>query len=104
MNRARVTEIFNLGFRRSANDRASAGIPLSATRTTPNQIPSAPSDYGLAPEPQAWKEGYSMGYETGASDAELASVSEPGAHGMLAGLGEGMLELFGVFDRLSDAK
>ena len=104
MNRARVTEIFNLGFRRGANDRASAGIRLSATRTTPNQIPSAPSDYGLTREPHAWKEGYSMGYETGASDAELASVSEPGAHGMLARLGEGMRELFGVFDRLSDAK
>ena len=34
--------------------------------------------------------------------AELASVGDPGAHGMISGMSEQMLEMFGFFKKLSD--
>lgn len=43
-----------------------------------------------------------MGYQVGASDAELASVDVPGAHGMVSGMSEQMLEMFGAFKKMSD--
>jgi len=45
----------------------------------------------------AWDSGYAMGYQIGASDAELATVEIPGACGMISGLGEEILGLMGLF-------
>ena len=45
-----------------------------------------------------------MGYQVGASDAELASVDVPGPHGMISCLNEQMLEMFGAFKKISDEK
>jgi hypothetical protein len=42
-----------------------------------------------------------MGYQVGASDVELASVDVPGAHGMVSGMSEQMLEMFGAFKKMS---
>ncbi len=97
MDKATLTQIFNRGFRFGANARARAGLPLSGETAPPLQTPTAPAECRLASEQKAWSVGYSMGYKMGASDAELASVAEPGAHGMISGLGEQMLEIFGVF-------
>ena len=106
MNRAQLTSVFNLGFRRGANDRAAAGLVITRTETPPPpaQIPSSPAQCVSALEQQAWKEGYSMGYTMGSSDEELAVVSEPESHGLVVTLEEEMLELFGVFKRLGNSK
>ena len=106
MNRVQLTSVFNQGFRRGANDRAAAGLVLSRTETPapPALIPVPPAAHVSALEQQAWKEGYSMGYTMGCSDAELANVSDPGGQGMVASLEEDMLELFGVFKRLGNSK
>ncbi len=106
MNRAQLTAIFNRGFRRGANDRAAAGLVLSRTETPapPAQIPAPPAEHASALDQQAWKEGYSMGYTMGCSDAEWANVPDPGSQGMVAELEEEMLELFGVFKRLGNSK
>ena len=92
VDKIKLTEIFNRGFRVGANARASNGLPLSGESQPPAKMPTVPTEYGLPLEQNAWTVGYSMGYKMGASDAELASVTEPGAHGMIAGLGEQMLE------------
>ncbi len=63
----------------------------------PARIPAPPAEFGLPFEQKAWTVGYLMGYKMGASDSELARVTEPGAHGMVRGLGEQMLEMLGVF-------
>src|SRR5690242_16121284 len=102
MDKTRLTEIFNHGFRRGANDRAASGSQLSGERQSPSQIPSLPGEYGARSEQTAWTEGYSMGFQVGASDAELASVDVPGAHGMVSGMSEQMLEMFGAFKKMSD--
>lgn len=106
MNRAELTSVFNQGFRRGANDRASAGLVISRTETPPPpaHIPPAPAEYDTPLDQKAWKEGYSMGYTMGSSDDELASISEPTSHGMVATLDPEMLELFGVFKRLGNTK
>jgi hypothetical protein len=38
-----------------------------------------------------------MGFQIGASDAELVGVEIPGACGMISGLGEEILEIMGLF-------
>lgn len=102
MDRARLTQIYNLAFRRGANDRAAAGLsPSSELR--PSSFPSPPDDCAGI-ESRAWAEGYEMGYQIGASDTQLASVDIPGAHGLVSGFGEEFLEMFGFFKRMSDDK
>src|SRR5712664_1493453 len=99
MNRARLIQVFNLGFRRGANDRVAAGIAPSADLRP--SVPALPPDCNGVSEHFAWREGYETGYQLGASDGQLASVDVPGAHGMISGSGEEFLELFGFFRRLS---
>lgn len=101
-HKIRLTEIFNHGFRRGANDRAASGSKPSSERQPPKEIPPFPEEYRESSEQMAWTEGYSMGYQVGASDAELASVDVPGAHGMIAGMGPEMMEMFGAFKKMSD--
>ena len=101
MDRARLTKVFNLAFRRGASDRDAAGLtPSSELR--PLTVPQAPSDCVERTEQRAWTEGYETGYQVGASDAQLSSVDIPGAHGMVSGFGEEFLEMFGFFKRVSD--
>jgi hypothetical protein len=106
MDRARLTAVFNAGFRRGANDRAASGLVISATETPPPpaEVPSPPAELVAPVEQRAWQEGYSMGFTMGLSDAELASVSEPAAQGMVSELDAQMLELFGVFKRLANSQ
>jgi len=103
-DRSRYIHVFNLGFRRGANDRAAVGLayeyqPGQPRRTAP-ETPPTPKECIL--ERAAWKEGYATGYEIGASDSELASVEVPGACGMISGLGEEILELMGLFRSQED--
>ena len=101
MDRARLTQVYNLAFRRGANERDAAGLtPSSELR--PQTVPPPPADCSASPEEHAWREGYEMGYQVGASDAQLATVDVPGAHGMVSGFGEPFLEMFGFFKRMSD--
>ena len=100
--KSRLTEVFNLGFRHGANDRAAAGIIISSERPPSTNIPSPPSEFGDDIERKAWMEGYRGGYKCGASDAELASVEIPGAHGMISGFDWEFLERFGFFKEFSD--
>jgi hypothetical protein len=97
MDKTKFTEIFNRAFRLGANDRAGGGLSLSGETQPPTQIPSPPADCVVSSGQAAWTEGYTMGYRLGASDADLASVDVPGAHGMISGMSEQMLEMFGVF-------
>jgi len=90
----RLTEIFNLAFRRGANDRAAAGLVPSG-EARPSNIPLAPGEYADTAALKAWREGYHAGYKCGASDAELASVDIPGAHGMISGFDQDFLEQYG---------
>ena len=103
MDRLQVTTAFNLGFRRGANDRAAAGLVISRTQTPPPpaSVPEPPADLTGRIEQSAWREGYSMGYTMGSSDAELEIATQPAADGMVKTLDPEMLELFGVFKRLS---
>jgi hypothetical protein len=99
-DRTRLTDLFNLGFRRGANDCASVGLshgiePGQPMRPAPPP-PPAPTDLKKL-EQAAWERGYAMGYKIGASDAELASVEVPGACGMISGLGQEILEAMGLF-------
>lgn len=102
MDKTKLTDIFNRAFRRGANDRALSGSPLSAEQPPPLQIPSSPPECRARSEQIAWTEGYAIGYQVGASDSELARVDMPGAHGMISGMSEQMLEMFGVFKKMSD--
>jgi phage FluMu protein Com len=94
-NRAKLTDIFNHGFRCGANARANAGLPLSEK----NQPPATEkaSEYNVPLERAAWGLGYRFGYRSGAADAELASVVEPEAHGMVSGWNQKKLERCGFF-------
>ena len=70
-NKERINEIFNLGFRRGANDRAAAGLPYSSKTDSPTVFPEPPSECGSDAERDSWGSGYRMGYVIGAADSEL---------------------------------
>jgi hypothetical protein len=100
LDKNRITELFNLGFRRGANDRAGMGVtyahkPGEPVRQAP-EPPAPPPDLSTT-ERKAWESGYGMGYQLGASDADLASVEVPGACGMISGLGPDILDMMGLF-------
>jgi len=101
MDKPRLTEIFNRGFRHGANDRASRGLPLSRATQPPSQIPDCPEGHGDISGQIAWTMGYATGYQIGASDTEWASVNVPAAHGMLFEMSEQMLERVGAFKKMS---
>jgi|RhiMethySRZTD1v2_1073278.scaffolds.fasta_scaffold5068278_1 hypothetical protein len=105
MDKAKLTAVFNLGFRSGANDRAAAGLVISGTTTPPPpaHVPGAPAECTTPIEQKAWQEGYTMGFTMGASNAELASQPNAASHGMVSGLNEEMVEMFGVFKRLAKA-
>jgi hypothetical protein len=88
-------EVFTRGFRCGANARAADGHPLAGDRVAP-PAPPPPFDLPSAHELDAWRLGHELGYGMGASDAELASVAEPGAHGMIREIGPEMLQLMGL--------
>src|ERR1041385_2487933 len=97
--KTRLAEVFNLGFRHGANDRAAAGIDLGAQQNGPEvKPPDEPAECRDQQEIQAWRDGYLSGYRCGASDAELASVDVPGAHGMVSGFTETFMNHFGWLD------
>src|SRR5207248_8927679 len=99
IDNSKLTNLFNLGFRRGANDRFAIGLNSCCEASPPlNQPPLAPpppSECNRA-ESKIWKDGYAMGFQIGASDAELARVEIPGACGMISGLGEEILEMIGL--------
>ena len=101
MDKKKLTEIFNRGFRRGANDRASRGWALSRATEPPSQIPDCPERHGDIAGQIAWTMGYATGYQIGASDSELASVEVPAAHGMISEMSEQMLEKVGAFQKMS---
>ena len=72
-NRTRINEMFNLGFRRGANNRAAAGLPYSSSTDSPSVIPEPPTECSSAAERDSWRSGYRMGYVIGAADSELLS-------------------------------
>jgi hypothetical protein len=94
--KSKYTEIFNRGFRRGANERAAFGLQVSADLKPPFRIPQ-PGAPLKGMELGAWEKGFEMGFRVGASDAELASVDIPGAHGLISGFSEEILEQFGFF-------
>jgi hypothetical protein len=94
--KSRYTEIFNRAFRRGANERAEFGLKASRELQAPQTIPQ-PSVPLKGYERVAWEQGFTTGFRIGASDAELASVDAPGAHGMIVGFGQEFLEQFGFF-------
>ena len=102
MEKRRLTEIFNRGFRCGANERASQGLPLSKTTQPPGHIPDSPVGHGDISGQIAWTLGYATGYQIGASDTEMASANSPGAHGMVSEMSEQMLENAGAFKMISD--
>ncbi len=106
MDKAKLTAVFNLGFRQGATDRETAGMVLSHTETPPPpaKIPSAPTSITVSIEQRAWQEGYSMGFTMGSSAAELAAAKNPKTSGLVGELAQEMVEMFGVFKRLSTFK
>lgn len=86
---------FNLGFRRGANDRHRAGLPLEGSHEPSGSLPE--TDRGSERETRVWQQGYLLGYSVGASDEELASVPEPGAVGMIREIGPEMLAMLQGF-------
>jgi hypothetical protein len=102
MDKRKLTEIFNRGFRQGANSRASRGLPLSRATLPPGDIPDCPEAHSDVSGEIAWTMGYATGYQIGASDTELASVEVSGAHGMLSEMSEQMLETVGAFGKMSD--
>ena len=95
--KAWLTEVFNHGFRRGANDRAQMGLALGPDNYPPSETPSPDIDSCDSAEQELWRSGYAMGFQVGASDAELASTDVPGAHGLLSGFSESFLEQMGFF-------
>jgi len=106
MDKTKLTTVFNLGFRQGASDRAAAGMVLSHTETPPPpaKVPAAPTEITVPIEQRAWQEGYTMGFTMGSSAAEIAEAKNPGASGMVEVLEQEMVEMFGVFKRLSGAR
>lgn len=68
-NQTRTNDVFNLGFRRGANDRAAAGLPYGPNPDWPSVVPDPPAECNG----DAWCSGYRMGYVIGAADCELLS-------------------------------
>jgi hypothetical protein len=97
-----LTEMYNQGFRRGANERAAAGISLSSKRRLAPSIPTPPETCRHEMEWKAWTAGYEAGHSYGASDAELASVDVPGAHGMISGFDQNFLERSGFLKGIPD--
>ena len=95
-SRSKYTEIFNRAFRRGANERAALGLGPAPERKPPLNIPP-PAVRLRGVQDDAWQKGFRMGFQVGASDKELASVKIPGAHGMISGFSEEILEQFGFF-------
>jgi|SRR5882724_11545390 len=94
--KSKYTEIFNRAFRRGANERAAFGLRPAPDLKPPLNVPQPGLPLkGL--EDDAWPKGFTMGFQIGASDKELASVEVPGAHGMISGFSEEFLEQFGFF-------
>jgi len=104
MDKARLTKIFNRGFRLGANGRANQGLPLSRTTQPPSDIPESPENWSETSEQLAWALGYATGYQVGASDSELANVDAPGAQDFVSEMSEQMLETFGVFEKMATEK
>lgn len=106
MDKAKLTTVFNLGFRQGASDRAASGMVLSHTETPPPpaKVPTAPAPISDPVEQRAWQEGYSMGFTMGSSPAELAASANPANSGLVGELEQEMVEMFGVFKRLATAK
>lgn len=102
MDKRRLTEIFNRGFRLGANARASQGLPLSRATKPPSEIPESPFRFDDISGEIAWSIGYATGYQIGASDAELVSSDPPLADGMMSEVSEQMLEKAGVFQKISN--
>jgi len=106
MDKAKLTVVFNLGFRQGASDREAAGMVLSHTETPPPpaKVPAAPANITLPLEQRAWQEGYTMGFTMGSSQSELAAAKNPAASGLVGELEQEMVEMFGVFKRLSTSR
>ena len=94
--KSRYTEIFNRAFRRGANERAAFGLKTSQGLQPPRTIPQ-PSVPLKGYERVAWEQGFTTGFQCGASDAELAGVEIPGAHGLITGFSQEFLEQCGFF-------
>ena len=74
--RERLNKIFNLGFRRGANNRAAVGLPYSKSTPWPDVVPSPPDECGSDDEKENWNRGYRMGYVIGAAVCELQKYSQ----------------------------
>jgi len=68
---SRRGHIFNLGFRRGANDRDAASLPYTSHTPWPTSIPAASSECLTDDEREHWTTGYRMGYVIGASDRDI---------------------------------
>lgn len=101
MDKRRLTEIFNRGFRDGANERARRGFPLSPTTQPPSQIPDFPEAPDDLSAQLAWTLGYATGYQLGASDSELAGADSSTETGLVSGMDEQRLEMLGVFKKMS---
>jgi hypothetical protein len=77
-------------------------LKITVDLTVPDQLPAAPAECASDLDRRAWVQGYATGYKLGASDAELASVDEPGAHGMISGFDVEFLEQFNFFGWLEE--
>ncbi|MCE9525687.1 MAG: hypothetical protein K8R36_06495 [Planctomycetales bacterium] len=106
MDKAKLTAVFNLGFRQGASDRAASGMVLTHSETPPPpaKVPAAPATIADAIEQRAWQEGYSMGFTMGSSQAELAAAKNPASSGLVGELEQEMVEMFGVFKRLAGVR
>jgi hypothetical protein len=71
----RRNEVYNLGFRRGANERAAAGLPYFADTPAPSLIPDAPAECSSQAGKELWSNGYKMGYVIGAADCEMQKNS-----------------------------
>lgn len=69
--------IFNLGFRRGANDRDAAGLPYTNRTPPPTIIPTPPVECATDEDRTRWISGYRMGYVIGASDRDLQKYNSP---------------------------
>jgi hypothetical protein len=73
------------------------GLALGPGNYPPGETPSPEMDSCNPAEQKLWRSGYEIGYQVGASDAELAGTDIPGAHGLLSGFSDSFLEQLGFF-------